>query len=147
MDRFAIVRANGFPDGALEKGHAGGYDALSWTGPRFVGVKLPTNADEQFKLGVSGAAGIDAEYFPQYYVPYDQVRDAARGRGQAIAALRKRNPQRLAEIDKAIAATGRKEDDILFIPMRAEKRDLTVFVDKATGGVLEITPFMPWDET
>ncbi|HUL55903.1 MAG TPA: hypothetical protein VLT60_02830, partial [Usitatibacter sp.] len=25
VDRFAIVRANGFPDGALEKGHAKGY--------------------------------------------------------------------------------------------------------------------------
>jgi hypothetical protein len=147
VDRFAIVRANGFPDGALEQGRKGGYDRLSWTGPVFVGVKLPTNPDEQLRLGMSAAAGVDAEYYPQYYVPYDQVRDAVRAHGQAIEVLRKRNPGRLKEIDSAIAASGRKEDAIVFIPMRAGKKDLTVFVDKATGGVLEITPLMPWDET
>ncbi|HEY2628972.1 MAG TPA: TfpX/TfpZ family type IV pilin accessory protein [Usitatibacter sp.] len=147
VDRFAIVRANGFPGGALEKGEAKGYGRLSWTGPKFVGVKLPTDADEQFRLATSAAAGVDAEYYPQYYVPYPEQRDVVRAHEQPIEALRKYNPQRLRDIDEAIAATGRKEGEVAFIPMRAGKKDLTVFVDKATGDVLEITSLVPWDQT
>jgi hypothetical protein len=147
VDRFSIVRANGFPDGALEKGAAKGYDRLSWTGPRWVGVKLPTNADEQFNLAASAAGGVDAEYYPQFYVPYEAVRDDVRGHAEPIAVLRKRNPQRLHDIDEAVAATGRKEDAIAFIPMRSGKKDLSVFVDRATGDVLKITSLVPWDES
>ena len=64
-DRFEIVRANGFPPGELEKAHAQGYDQLAWTGPKLVGVKLPTDPDEQFKLMISGFAGVDAQYYPR----------------------------------------------------------------------------------
>jgi hypothetical protein len=146
VDRFAIVRANGFPDEALEKAQSNGYGELSWTGPRWVGVKLPADADEQFKLATSAAGGVDAEYYPQFYVPYDSVRADVRMRAQPIDTLRKRNPQRLHEIDEAISATGRKEGAIAFIPMRAGKKDLSVFVDRATGDVLKITSLLPWGE-
>ncbi|MFZ3321250.1 MAG: TfpX/TfpZ family type IV pilin accessory protein [Usitatibacter sp.] len=146
VDRFAIVRANGFPPGALEEGHAKGYDNLSWTGPKFVGVKLPKNPDEQFKVMISGFGGVDAEYYPKYYVPYDEVRTFVKVAGLPLSTLRKRNPQRGADIVAAIAATGRAEDDLRFVPMRSGKNDLTVFIDKATGDVLKITSLVPWDE-
>ena len=146
VDRFAIVRANGFPPGALEQGHAKGYDSLSWTGPKFVGVKLPTNPDEQFKVMISGFGGVDAEYYPKYYVPYDDVRTFVKVAGLPLATLRKYNPQRLGDIDNAIAATGRKEGDLHFVPMRSGKYDLTVLIDKATGDVLKITSLLPWDQ-
>ena len=146
VDRFAIVRANGFPAGALEEGHAKGYDNLSWTGPKFVGVKLPTNADEQYKVMISGFGGVDAEYYPKYYVPYDAVRTFVKVAGLPLSTLRKRNPQRGADIVAAIAATGRAEGDLRFVPMRSGKNDLTVFIDKATGDVLKITSLVPWDE-
>lgn len=147
VDRFAIVRANGFPPGALEKGHAKGYDNLSWSGPKFIGTKLPTDVDERFNVMISGFGGVDIEYYPQYYVPYDEVRTFVKVAGLPLSTLRKRNPKRLADIDTAIAKTGRKEDDLRFVPMRAGEKDLTVLVDKASGDVLEIAPLEPWDET
>src|SRR5258708_5466923 len=73
-DRFEIVRANGFPEGELGKARAKGYDKLSWTGPTLVGVALPTDPDEQFNLMMSGFGGVDAQYYPRYYVPYAEVR-------------------------------------------------------------------------
>jgi hypothetical protein len=146
VDRFAIVRANGFPPGALEKGHEKGYDNLSWTGPKFVGVKLPTNPDEQFNVMISGFGGVDAEYYPQYYVPYDDVRTFVKVAGKPMSTLRKYNPQNLADVDAAIAATGRKEADLRYVVMRSGKVDLTVIIDKATGDVLKITSLVPWDE-
>jgi hypothetical protein len=146
LDRYEIVRANGFPDGELEKAHKSGYDSLSWTGPRLVGVKLPTDPDESFNLGISGMGGVDAQYYPRYYVPYDDVRGEVKAKGQPIALLRKRNPQRNPQIDQAIAAVGRKESELRFIPMRAGKTDLAVLVDPNDGGILRITSLNPWAE-
>jgi hypothetical protein len=146
LDRYELVRANGFPDGELAKGHKAGYDQLSWTGPKLVGVMLPTDPDESFKLGLSGMGGVDAQYYPRYYVPYDAVRDQVKAKGQPIALLRKRNPRRNPQIDQVLAAIGRSEADLRFIPMRAGKSDLAVFVDPKDGTLLKITSLNPWAE-
>jgi hypothetical protein len=109
-----------------------------------VGVRLPTRPDESFKLLVSGLNGVDAQYYPVYYVPYDAVRGEVRAKAQAIELLRKRNPTRVAEIDKAVAATGKPEPAIGFIPLRSGKTDLSVIVDRASGDVLQVSPVKPW---
>ena len=145
-DRYEIVRANGFPEGELEKAHAKGYDRLPWTGPTLVGVKLPTDPDERFKLMVSGMSGVDAQYYPRYYVPYAQVREEVVKAARPLATLRRRNPQRAGEIAQVLAALGRKEDDVRFAPMRAGKNDLAVFVDAKSGEILKITSLFPWAE-
>jgi len=145
-DRYEIVRANGFPEGELEKAHAKGYDRLPWTGPMLVGVKLPTDPDEQFKLMVSGMGGVDAQYYPRYYVPYAQVRGEVVKAAHPLATLRRRNPQRAGEIAQVLAALGRKEEDVRFAPMRAGKNDLAVFVDAKSGEILKITSLFPWAE-
>ncbi|HEX7558433.1 MAG TPA: TfpX/TfpZ family type IV pilin accessory protein [Usitatibacter sp.] len=147
VDRFELVRANGFPDGELEKAHAAGYDRLSWTGPRLIGVKLPTDPDESFNLGISGMNGVDAQYYPRYYVPYDDVRGQVKAKAQPIALLRKRNPKSNPQIDQVVAALGRKEADLRFIPMRAGRLvDLAVFVDPKDGSMLRMTTLNPWGE-
>jgi len=145
-DRYEIVRANGFPEGELEKAHAKGYDHPPVTGPKLVGVKMPTDPDEQFKVMMSGFAGVDVQYYPRYYVPYDEVRNEVRMQAMPIATLRKRNPHRAAEIDAAVAATGKPEDQVRFLPMRSGKLDLAVLVDRKTGDVLRITSLVPWPE-
>ncbi|HUL96168.1 MAG TPA: TfpX/TfpZ family type IV pilin accessory protein [Usitatibacter sp.] len=145
-DRYEIVRANGFPEGELEKAHAKGYDDLPVTGPKLVGVRLPKDPDELFRLMISGFAGVDAEYYPRYYVPYDQVRDEVRMQAMPLETLRKRNPHRKAEVDAAVAATGRAEDQVRFLPMRSGKADLSVLVDRKTGDVLRITSLQPWPQ-
>ena len=146
LDRYELVRANGFPDGELEKAHKAGYDNLSWTGPRLVGVKMPTDPDESFNLGISAMGGVDAQFYPRYYIPFDEVRGQVKAKAQPIALLRKRNPKRNPQIDQAIASTGRKEADLGFIPMRAGKVDLAVFVDPKDGTLLKITSLNPWAE-
>jgi hypothetical protein len=146
IDRYELVRANGFPDGELEKAHANGYDRLSWTGPRLVGVKLPTDPNESFNLGISGMGGVDAQYYPRYYVPYDDVRGQVKAKAQPIAVLRRRNPKRNPQIDAMVAALGREEADLRFVPMRAGKVDLAVFVDPKDGSLLRITSLNPWAE-
>ena len=142
-DRYELVRANAFPEGELEKAPA--YAKLSWTGPRLVGVKLPTDPDESFKLMMSGFAGVDAQYYPRYYVPYDAVRDQVEMQAMPLSTLRSRNPKAVPEVDRVLASLGRKEADVRFLPMRAGKADLAVFVDLKTGDVLRYTSLYPWD--
>ncbi len=143
-DRFEIVRANGFPEGELAKAHAMGNDQLPWTGPTLVGVRLPTDPDEQFKLMISGFGGVDAQYYPRYYVPYADLRGEVVKESRPLETLRKWNPKRAGEIAQALASIGRDEKDVRFLPMRAGKNDLSVFVDAKTGEVLKITSLLPW---
>lgn len=141
-DRFEIARANGFPEGELAKG--GPYSSLSFTGPRWVGVKLPTDKDEAFKLLVSGLGGVDAQYYPKYYVSYDSVMAEVAAHAQPIDVLRKRNPADIARIDEMVARTGKPEAAIGFVPIRAGKSDLSAIVERKTGEVLRVSGVPPW---
>jgi hypothetical protein len=143
-DRYELLRANAYPQGMLEKGSAGGYDRLPWSGPRLIGVRLPTDPDEAMQLMISGLNGVDAQYFAQYYVPYGEVRAEVAAHALPIAALRERNPLRGRDIDQALARLGRGESDVSFVPMRAGKIDLAVLVDRRLGDVLKITSLDPW---
>jgi len=141
-DRFEIARANGFSDGELEKG--GAYGSLSFTGPRWVGVRMPTNSDEAFAVMISGMAGVDVQYYPKYYVPYESVKKDVAAHVQPIDLLRKRNPGQVARVDEAVAKSGKPEAAVGFVPIRAGKSDLTAIVDRATGDVLRVSDVLPW---
>lgn len=143
-DRFEIARANGFPEGELDPAKAKSYAKLSITGPRWVGVRLPSGADEKFMLLLSGMGGVDAQYYPRYYVPYADVRGDVRARALPIAELRKRNPSLTRRIDDDVAATGKAEDTLAFLPMRSGKSDLTVLVDRTSGEVVRVVAIPPW---
>jgi hypothetical protein len=143
-DRFEIARANGYPEEALDPAKAREYRHFSFTGPEWVGARLPENSDEAFKLMVSGMAGVDAQYYPQYYVPFDRVRDEVKAHVLAIDLLRQRNPTMVREVDADVAATGKPEGAIGFVPMRAGKSDLTVIVDRASGEILRVSVVPPW---
>ena len=144
-DRFELVRANEYPPGHLEKGTRG-FDRLSFTGPRIVGAKLPTDPKAQMDMMMSGIGGVDVHLYPQYYVPYDEVRELAKAKGEPLQKLRERNPARAAEVSAMVAASGRKEEGLRFLPLRAGKTDLTVLIDAATGEILKISSLKPWGE-
>ena len=145
-DRFELVRAGDYPEGFLEKGESKGFGGLSWTGPRIVGAKLPTNANEQFDVMMSGIGGVDVHLMPRYYVPYDEVRQLAKRKAEKLQKLRERNPKQVAEVNALVASLGRKEDELRFLPMRAGKFDLTVVIDANTGEIVRISGLKPWGD-
>ena len=145
-DRFELVRANDYPPGLLERGAARGYDRLSFTGPRIVGAKLPTDPKAQMEMMMSGIGGVDVQLYPQYYVPYDEVRELAKTKGEPLSTLRERNPARAAEVAQLVASSGRTEEGLRFLPLRAGKIDLTVVIDAASGEIVKISSLKPWGE-
>jgi len=91
-DRFELVHANNIPDDVLAGAGMKRFRDLPWSGPRFVGVRFPTDPDERFKLMVSGMGGVDIGAWPQYHVPYAQASREAAARAEPVAKLAQFNP-------------------------------------------------------
>ena len=142
-DRFELVRANQVPESVLAQAHMDRYRDLSWTGPKLVGVQFPADADERFKLMVSGMAGVDIQAYPKYHIPYDAVRKDVVAKAAPLAGLARFNKG----IDVAAVArgVGRAEGDVKFLPLRAGKVDLSVLLDAKNGDVLRLAAVKPWE--
>jgi len=145
-DRFELVRANAYPEGRLEKPEAGKWAQLPLTGPRIIGVRMPTDPNEQFEAALLGMGGVDVQLNPKYYVSYEEVEGQVRAKGEPLELLRKRNPARVADVNALAKYLGRKEEDLRFLPLRAGKVDLTVIVDAKTGDILKISSIKPWGD-
>jgi hypothetical protein len=141
-DRFELVRVNELAEENLKKG--GAYASLSWTGPPIVGVRIPTDPEEWMRIAISGAGGVDIQRFPEYYVPYPQIKQEAAAKGLPLKRLRELNPDRGAVIDNTLSRLGRREDDVHFLPLRAGKQDLAVLIDAKGGDVLRYESLRPW---
>ena len=142
-DRYELVRANQIDDAERAKATPP-FDALSITGPRLVAARLPTDPDEQFRLAITAASGIDVQSYPRYYIPYDEARPQVISHAQPIEKLKDFNPGRTAEIAALPARFGLPEARLGFLPMRAGKQDLTVIVDRSNADYLGTLGLKPW---
>jgi hypothetical protein len=79
-------------------------------------------------------------------VSYQDVEGQARGKGEPLEVLRKRNPERVSDVNTLVKYLGRREDDLRFLPLRAGKTDLTVVIDAKTGEILKISSIKPWGD-
>jgi hypothetical protein len=144
-DRFDLVRANELNVMRGSSPVPNAYAKAPLGGPMRVGTKLPKDPDQQYRLLVSSAAGQDVQSYPQYYVSYDEVRGQVVAHAEPIAKLRSLNPQSGAEIDRVVAQSGKPEQALGFVPMRAGKADLAVLVDRQRGDIVDIANLRPWE--
>ena len=142
-DRFDLARANDITPAELAKVKGTAYATLPLDGPRVVGVKLPTDPDEQFRISQAVmAGGPDLFGYPRYYRPYAEVRDEVLKASAPFADLAKYNPKE--RVDAELAKLGRAPETVRFVPMRSGKRDLAVLVDAKTGDYLGPIALKPW---
>jgi hypothetical protein len=144
-DRFDLVRANELNVLPGTNPVPNAYAKPPLGGPMRVGTRLPKDPDQQYRLFISGAAGQDVQSYPQYYVSYDEVRDEVKAHAAPIARLRSLNPQSTAVLDRIVAESGKPEQALGFVPMRAGKTDLSVLVDKQKGDIVDIAALRPWE--
>lgn len=76
-DRFETVCANEYSDEALKKIAGSPYAQFSWRGPRWVAALMPDDAKEKERIMFSAVIGGGLKLEPQYYVPFDQVKNRA----------------------------------------------------------------------
>ena len=141
-DRFELVRANDIAEEDRAKA-AAPFARAPLTGPLVVGAILPKDPDEQFKLIMSSMSGRDVQFFPKYYVPYEDVKGDVMLKAGPMSRLRELNPG--GAVDALEKKLGKGDADVRFLPMRAEKHDLTVIVDNVRAEVLDIARLRPWE--
>ncbi|NRF69198.1 pilus assembly protein [Aquincola sp. S2] len=140
-DRLRVVTANDVVLEELPKALPP-LQTLSNTGPLIIATATPSTADEQFDAIQQALGGLDMGMRPKFWRPWD---DAARASSKAVARplaeMRKRYPERAAELDAAIQRTGRTEQQLRYLPILARHADWIALVDAGSGDIIGFAPF------
>jgi hypothetical protein len=144
VDRFEVVAANGVEEKSLEKA-APEFRSPPLAGPKVIAARQPDDAKQLADIVTSAASGgADLANLAELYVPYAQFRQDAGRRARPLSELAKRRPEDAATIRGFVAASGRAEDSIGFLPMKARNQDMAVVVDIKSGDIVGILPVYPW---
>ena len=144
VDRFEVIAANAVDAESLAKAGAE-YRTLPLTGPKIIAVRQPDDAKRLADIVLSAMdGGPDLANLPELYVPYAQFRQDAAKKARPLADLAQRQPQEAAAIRAFVTASGRAEDAMGFLPMKARNQDMAVIVDNKSGEIVGILPVHPW---
>jgi len=144
LDRFIPVYANDLKDTDLAQGRSPEFSERSWTGPRLVGVILPSDPNEKRDLMFSGAAGKDAEKFPKFYVPYADVADAMLANAKPLTDLAAKSPHNKAFIEQYIHNRGAPIDQLAYLPLNGRDSEYTMLLSRETKQPLDVIAIDPW---
>lgn len=144
VDRFSVVAANEIEPDELAGGSKPQFSTLSWTGPRLVAARLPTEAKERTALLFSAAAGRDVQMFPRYYVDYAGEAAHLLGRAKPLAELRSKGAEGAKVLDRWLGHQQRPESELAWLPINARRASLTMIVDAKSGAVIKALPIDPW---
>jgi hypothetical protein len=114
---------------------------LSLYGPITVRAVIPGEGDEKFDAIQLGLAGIDVGMRPKYWRVWDDAgrREALAG-AKPLAPLLDRQSGKRAEVDAAVARTGRPVQAMVYLPLLARRTDWVVLLDARSGEVVGFAP-------
>jgi len=144
VDRFVPVYANDLDDADLAQAKRPEFAMRSWTGPRLVGVALPTDFKEKNDLMFSGLAGKDVEKFPRYYVPYAEVADAMLAKASPLANLMSKSPHNKTLINRYLSGAGVSIDTLAYLPLHGRTDDYTMILSPTSKQPLDAVAIDPW---
>jgi hypothetical protein len=140
-NRLRVVRAIDLDDSDLARA-PDGMRKLSLTGPLFVATRRPTDAERLDTID-RGLAGQDIGMRPEFWLPEAQAGAAFASAAMPIDRLRTLQPQRVAEIDAAIAtitAGSKTAGPLGYLPMLARRTDWSALIDLKDGRVVGYLP-------
>jgi hypothetical protein len=143
-DSFDLVTANMLAKEDIDKAKNPSYRSLPLTGPLYVYTEMPADNKERKEVVFGAFSGKDLPQFPQYYMPYEEHMAVAGRAAKSVAELEELNPERRADIENLIHASGRAEADLGYLPLRARYRDQAVLVGKNDGKILALLEVNPW---
>jgi hypothetical protein len=144
LDRFVLVSANEISDVDLANGKEDRFRTRSWTGPRLVGVAVPTDPIERSDLAFSALAGRDAQNLPKYYRDYSEVSTALLKNAKTITDLIRQKPGSADEVNRWLRSSGCSTEKVVWLPLEARKEDMVMLVDKDSKGLLGALAIDPW---
>jgi hypothetical protein len=103
------------------------------TGPLLVAADYPTDPEERNSQLDLALAGFDLHHFPKYYVPYAKRAAEILGKAQSVARTRAVEPEAGKLADEYLAESGRKEDSVRYLDLRAPRAWVGVLIDAKTA--------------
>ncbi len=118
------------------------FRALSLTGPKILSARRPNAGEEKLKAIDLALQGFDVGARPLYWQPYHAATSNILARARPLADLYRRYAKDSAEINGAVAKTGRTPEKLKFLPLMAKEATWSVLLDANTA---EIVGFVPLD--
>lgn len=140
-DRFRVVHAIDVPPELLDKTPAG-VMVLPLMGPTLLSLREFWDGKEKMDATMAALQGISLAARPDLWQPYAAATPEILKTARPIALLKSRFAAQAADIDAAIARTGRKPEAVVFVPMIGRKTFWTVLLDATSA---EVLGFMPLD--
>lgn len=113
---------------------------LPVTGPTVIALRPFKNPEEQFDATMAAFEGFPLAARSDLWQAYEPVRADVLKEAKPVAELRARFSNQAAQIDRAIAATGKPVTDVRYLPLLSRKTAWTVLLDTTTAEPLGYLP-------
>ncbi|MRD48610.1 pilus assembly protein [Caenimonas koreensis DSM 17982] len=143
IDRFRVVHGIEVPTDLLDKTPAG-IDALPLGGPTLVAVRPFRSSNESADATMAALQGIQIGARPDFWIPYASAKPQVLAAAHPVADLRRRFPARVADIDAAVAQTGRSADALAWLPLTSRKLFWTALIDRNSAEIVGYIPLDPY---
>lgn len=143
VDRFRAVHAIEVPLDMVSKAPAN-VNAMPITGPSLLSLRPFKDAKEKSDVMMAELEGLPLAARPDFWQPYPAGVLGVLKAAQPAADLKGRFAVRAAEIDSAVAATGRPVQALAYLPLVSRSLTWTVLLDAQTAdvvGYLALDPF------
>jgi hypothetical protein len=132
-DRFELVTAVELDAADLARAKHAEFRSVGWGGPRFVAADLPTDPAERRALVDAALTGRDLKHMPRYFVPYAERTKEVLAGSVSTARLRATETTSGRAVDKYLASSGTRDDDVRAVMLRTRFAWLVVLVDPRTA--------------
>jgi hypothetical protein len=132
-DRFELVIAAEQDPAELARAKYPEFREPGWAGPTLAAADMPTDPKERAWLLDAALSGQDLQNFPRFYVPYAERTKEVLAKAVTIARLRVEEPVSSKAVDKYLASSGIREDDVRALMLRTRFAWVVVLVDPKTA--------------
>jgi len=144
IDRFRVVHAIEVPEELLRQA-PGDVRKMPWTGPTVLAVRPFHDVNEESTATLAALQGASLSARPDLWQNYAQARERVLAAAKPVAALRARFPARAAEIDAAVAKTGKAANKLVYLPLVSRMAAFwTTLLDADSAQVLGFIPLDPF---
>jgi hypothetical protein len=142
-DRFRVVHAIEIPRNLLPQAPAG-MRMLPLFGPRLLALREFASPDEKYQMTLQALEGLPLGARPELWEPYFNAVPKVLAAARPLAPLRQRFPDHAAAIDRAVRASGRPVEQLVYAPVIGRKTFWTALLDKSTGEIVGYVPLDPY---
>jgi hypothetical protein len=139
VDRMRLVSAAEIDPEALAAAPPA-WRELSWTGPRLLAARKPTDPDEQRTSIELALAGIDLAMVPRNWTDYAAARDSVLRAARPVSVLTARYPQAAADIAAVAQQAGVPPQSLVFLPLQSRRTTGVTLIAPTDARVLGHLP-------